>query len=1191
MVRFTGHTITSDSALGGKIIEKSLRFNRTGSHRLNFTASSAGNRKTWTKSFWMKRTSEDRRMIHGYYNGSNDVAVIEINEYGDMHIYDYYNSYRMRLNPNRKFRDCTSWMHIVVNIDTPQSTASERAKLYVNGERVTSWQNITYPSQNLDVSFNQNVLEAWGTEGTNQRLHFDGYLADVYYIDGAQLEPTQFGYTDQLTGIWKPKHFDKSIIPNRRGRTYDGTFTASGNGFGSNPPALAFNGGGSDGFNNAAGGQIITWDTSSYGLSGNVRIYGRGSAYDVYINGNATKVADMPSSNDWVDLGTHEKINEIQWAGTTYNTNNGLGSAGVHVNIIQVNGVYLRNDLSEFGQNGYHLEFKDDSGTTATTMGKDTSGNGNNWTPVNFSVASDFMTDIVTDSPTNNFCVLNYNGGSGNKVRDGGLSAQDAGTNGWRHTYGTFPLTRGKWYWEYRFSGSVNGSNGIFMGLYHPDLTYERDPNSSSTDMYGRQTDTRYSNGTNTSSHFPSFSDGNTVQFAFDADTGVMWSGVNNTWTGAEPSTGNSPSYTGIDASKGYVPVSGSYGSNNYNKVNFGQQGFKYTPPSGFKAICSEFMEMPEATVFNPKKHFRDLYYTGNAGTQSITGLEFKPDFVWVKRRDGGQHHAIYDSVRGNLKSLSSSRNDLTEYNETAALSEFLENGIKFTGSGFYYVNTNGDDYVAWCWKAGSPIVDTSASVFFQPTYDVLQLASTTDFDFSTGDFTLELYYRAERYNQTPYLFEFRASGGNEAGSIVCYVQSSGEAVFWYNGSNRVISNSVITLSKWTHIAFVRHSGTTKMYIDGVAQSQTYTDTNDYGDGGRPLFIGVRRNGGSSLNNQSWDGELSNVRIVKGTAVYTSNFTPSTTPLTNISNTKLLCCQSTTSATTAAVTPGTITANGGVTPSISNPFDAFMKDGIGYPTASAAGITEGSNPITGASINTKSGFSCFTYMGNGTSGATIGHGLGAAPVMAIFKSRNLGTLGTAGAHWTVSHKGLTNGMNGGGSARKIHLSLTQAEGTNSHGCVTATTSTTMTLTSGSGNDTDAHVNHTGGNYVCYCWTEIPGFSKFGRYKGNGNTNGPYIDCGFRPAFVMMKEITDASTNWVIYDNKRGANTYNPVDLSLYPNLNNQEGDATLDYDFVSNGFKVRTSNGGINGNGNNYIFMAFAEQPEVTPFGSQSNAR
>ena len=564
MALFTGHTITSDSALGGKIIEKSLRFNRTGSHRINFTASSAGNRKTWTKSFWIKRTSEDRRFITGYYNSSNDVAAIEFGDNGNLHFYDYYGGYRMHLQTSQKFRDCTSWMHFVINIDTTQSTTSERAKIYVNGSRVTAFDTATYPSQNLDVSFNQNVLEAWGTEGTNQRLHFDGYLADIYYIDGQQLEPTSFGFTESQTGIWKPKD-------------YQGTY----------------------------------------------------------------------------------------------------------------------------GQNGYHLEFKDDSGTTATTMGKDTSGRGNNWTPVNFSVASDFMTDIVTDSPTNNFCVLNYNGGSGTKPVDGGLSGSAAGTGAWRHTYGTFPLTRGKWYWEYRFNGSVDGSNGIFMGLAHPDLTYERDINSNSADMYGRQNQDRYANGTNTGSIFANVSSGDTVQFAFDADRGVMWSGLNNTWTGAEPSTGNSPSFTGIDASKGYVPMTGSYGSNNYNKVNFGQQGFKYTPPSGFRSICSEFMEMPEATILNPKKHFGDLYYTGNSGTQSITGLEFQPDFAWIKSRSSNHHSSLTDSVRGMLKTLSTSRSDIGEYSESAGLNSFLPNGLGFNGNNYFSVNVNGDNFVAWCFKGG----------------------------------------------------------------------------------------------------------------------------------------------------------------------------------------------------------------------------------------------------------------------------------------------------------------------------------------------------------------------------------------------------------------------------------------------------------------------------------------------------------
>ena len=115
------------------------------------------------------------------------------------------------------------------------------------------------------------------------------------------------------------------------------------------------------------------------------KIYGRGTSYDVYVNGNATKVADMPGSNAWVDLGTYEKINEIQWAGTTYNTADGLGSAGVYVNAIMVNGVLLRDNMSEFGTNGFWLDFRDN--TSTTTLGYDYSGRGNHFTPDEVSVS------------------------------------------------------------------------------------------------------------------------------------------------------------------------------------------------------------------------------------------------------------------------------------------------------------------------------------------------------------------------------------------------------------------------------------------------------------------------------------------------------------------------------------------------------------------------------------------------------------------------------------------------------------------------------------------------------------------------------------------------------------------------------------------------------------------------------------
>ena len=125
----------------------------------------------------------------------------------------------------------------------------------------------------------------------------------------------------------------------------------------------------------------------------------------------------------------------------------------------------------------------------------------------------------------------------------------------------------------------------------------------------------------------------------------------------------------------------------------------------------------------------------------------------------------------------------------------------------------------------------------------------------------------------------------------------------------------------------------------------------------------------------------------------------------------------------------------------------------------------------------------------------------------------------------------------------------------------------------------------------YSWADVPGYSRFGSYEGNGNANGPYIDCGFRPALVIAKRI-DSTDNWVMKDSKR--NSYNSVFSNLNINTTNAEFGSLDDvnsFDFYSNGFKIKGTNGAVNANGGRFVFMAWAEQPEVTPFGSQSNGR
>ena len=212
-----------------------------------------------------------------------------------------------------------------------------------------------------------------------------------------------------------------------------------------------------------------------------------------------------------------------------------------------------------------------------------------------------------------------------------------------------------------------------------------------------------------------------------------------------------------------------------------------------------------------------------------------------------------------------------------------------------------------------------------------------------------------------------------------------------------------------------------------------------------------------------------------------------------------------------------------------------------------------------ASVNTTSGFSIVAYGGNGTSGATVGHGLGVIPKMIIVKRRN------AVGGWIVYNETLGN--------TKI-MELEEMAGSQTSSAAwnnTSPTSSVFTL----GDYTST--NQSGGTYVAYCFAEKQGYSKFGSYVGNGNADGSFIYTGFKPAYVMLKR-TDTTAHWFVLDNKR--NEFNVVDKLLYVNENYAEG--TNDFlDFTSNGFKLRTTNSGFNASGGTYIYMAFAEAPLV----------
>jgi len=216
------------------------------------------------------------------------------------------------------------------------------------------------------------------------------------------------------------------------------------------------------------------------------------------------------------------------------------------------------------------------------------------------------------------------------------------------------------------------------------------------------------------------------------------------------------------------------------------------------------------------------------------------------------------------------------------------------------------------------------------------------------------------------------------------------------------------------------------------------------------------------------------------------------------------------------------------------------------------------------SANTDAGFSIVSYTGNGTLGATIGHGLSQAPAMIIVKNR------TNGYDWTVYHQSI--GASGG-----IYLSLTNSAvtGYSLFWDDTAPTSTVVTL------GTNSNVNRNGDNLIAYCFAEIESYSKFGSYTGNGSADGTFVYLGFRPAFVMVKR-TDAADSWAMFDGERDID--NSVDALLRAEGSNAEASLTALVsnpfgDFLSNGFKIRNTSTIDNTSSASYIYMAFAEAP------------
>ena len=241
-------------------------------------------------------------------------------------------------------------------------------------------------------------------------------------------------------------------------------------------------------------------------------------------------------------------------------------------------------------------------------------------------------------------------------------------------------------------------------------------------------------------------------------------------------------------------------------------------------------------------------------------------------------------------------------------------------------------------------------------------------------------------------------------------------------------------------------------------------------------------------------------------------------------------------------------------------YTAWCWKGGGTAVSNSDGST-----TTSVSVNKDAGFSIITYTGTG-SNASVGHGLGVTPKFFIIKRRD------STGDFAVYHEPSN-------STGQMQLSQTNAQSNEPWFNGDPTSSVINLKTSGT-------VNGSSATYVIYCWAEIPGYSKFGSYVGNGDNDGTFVDLGFKPAFVILKRL--ANESWIFADIKRTTNELQPIDYYLLSTSNAAQSTGII-YDFLSNGIKFRSNS--QNESSATYIYMAWAEEPSGTGFGLDANCR
>jgi hypothetical protein len=451
----------------------------------------------------------------------------------------------------------------------------------------------------------------------------------------------------------------------------------------------------------------------------------RGNTLEIYLNGVLQTVTSGSSSFSGtvfnssrnVEIGTqnaaacwfHGSISNLRFVkGSAVYTANFTPPASATTTVTNTQLLTLQN--ATFVDNSANaFSITNNNGVTSTsgtvgnywTIANDQSGNNNHWVTNNISLTSGTTYDSMIDSPTvsasaSNYCVGNPLNPDGSTWSNGNLAFSVP--NSTNNSQATFAVSSGKWYWETIFTAAHE------LGVQQTGLTARR-TNAVTYNKDG----TKYVNGTN-SAYGATYTNGDVIGTALDMTGGTVTFYKNNVSQG-------SISLSGVGITNGTMTISAGGALTQTGTVNFGQQSFTYTPPTGFNALNT--YNLPTPTIANGAQYMAATTYTGNGSTQTITnggnntiGTTFQPDFVWIKSRSDAVGNRLLNSITGVYNYLISN-STLAESTDTTSLTAFNSNGFSLGAAAANGFNTNGSTYIGWQWQAnkGTNVTNTNGSI------------------------------------------------------------------------------------------------------------------------------------------------------------------------------------------------------------------------------------------------------------------------------------------------------------------------------------------------------------------------------------------------------------------------------------------------------------------------------------------------